>query len=114
MALSTFQKAQLGLIAILGLGGALFFVGFVAPLGGRQTSMGSVQGFQARAVSMVKGGETLSNHRATLYEIALDAQAEPVLYQEPVARPTLAKGQRVRVTWSKRGLFGKPLVYEVK
>jgi hypothetical protein len=114
MELSTFQKAQLGLVGILGVGGALFFVGFVAPFGGRHTSAGSVQSFEAREVSMIKGGETLSAHRATLYAIVLDAQTEPLLYQEPAAKPTLAKGQRVSVTWAKRGLFGKPLVYEVK
>lgn len=34
--------------------------------------------------------------------------------EEPSATPTLTKGQRVSVTWGKRGLLGKPLVYEVK
>ena len=114
MALSTFSKIQFGVAGLLVVAGAVFFVGFVAPIGGRQTSQGSVQSFQERNVSMVKGGETLSSHRATLYTIALENQTEPVLYQEPSATPTLAKGQRVSVTWGKRGLLGKPLVYEVK
>lgn len=36
------------------------------------------------------------------------------MYQAPSAAPTFANGQRVNVTWSKRGLFGKPLVLEMK
>lgn len=114
MAISTFSKIQFGLAGMLALGGAVFFVGFVAPLGGRQVSQGSVQGFEEREVSMVKGGETLSTHQAILYTIALEGQTEPVLYEEPSATPSLARGQHVSVTWGKRGLLGKALVYEVK
>jgi hypothetical protein len=114
MALGAFQKFQLGLIGLLGIGGAIFYVGFWAPFGGQQTTPGAVQSSEALDVSMVKGGETLSTHQATRYTIALDGLSEPAMYQEPSATPSFANGQRVSVTWAKRGLFGKPLVYGVK
>lgn len=114
MAVSAFQKAQFAIIGLLAACAAVFYVGFWAPFGGKQTSNGAVQSSEALRVSMVKGGETLSSHDATLYAVALDGQSEPVMFQEPSATPTFAKGQRVSVTWSKRGLFGKPLVFEMK
>lgn len=114
MAVSAFQKLQFATIGLLGVSGAIFYVGFWAPFGGQQTTPGAVQSAQALDVSMVKGGETLSTHQATLYTIAVDGLAEPAMYQEPSATPSLANGQRVSVTWAKRGLFGKPLVYGVK
>jgi hypothetical protein len=114
MAVSAFQKLQFATIGLLAIGGAVFYVGFWAPFGGRQTSTGAVQSAQALTVDMVKGGQTLSSHDATLYAVALDGQSEPVMFQEPSASPTFANGQRVSVTWSKRGLFGKPLVFEMK
>jgi hypothetical protein len=114
--MSTFSKIKLAIAALTLLGFGLFYVGYVGQFSGEQTSKGSIESIDRVTNTLTKGGEKLSSYDAFSYAITIDSVDKSVIYEEPTVpngQPMFAKGEHVKVTWRKRGLLGKPLVFSV-